>query len=269
MNESNEHADAGMSGAPVLVGSWSFFGPLRSEVADESGRGHALVPKGAVRAAPDGPAGGSAVTLDGATASLATSEPVIATRHSYSVAAWVRLQGEFVGSELALPSGSYAVTAVSQEGPTAGAPSHCNFYLGVRLQEGRSADGAATQALHWCLNVAPLDGSVEQRDFEWEKAFSSQPIGAADVDRWTLLMATVDFEAGRTRLHVRSDQVHDEGEATLPEGWPDWQAAGSFLVGRARWLGDPVDYWPGSIGPVRVYAGVLTAEDATAFYAGG
>jgi hypothetical protein len=268
MNEHEDGVGTRSSEAPELIGSWSFPGPSVTQAEDESGQGRALVGAGAALWTSAGPLGGGAVLLDGATASLATREAVIATKYSFSVTAWVRLDSSLIGPDLDLPVGWYAATAVSQEGPTVRVPSHCAFYLGARLLAGNTPDGTPTEALHWCFNVAPLDGSVEQKDFEWEKAFSSRSVGREGADRWTLLVGVFDIDARRTHLYVRSDQGNDEGGATLPWRWPYWQADGPFLVGRARWLGNPVDHWPGAIGPIRVYSGILTADDATALFSG-
>lgn len=258
------NADAG---GPNLVGLWNMTDPAAGLTSEDEagGIGHPLHATGDVQWI-SGPVVGGAVQLDGSTASLGTAVPVLNTERSFSVAVWVRLDSALIGPQLTLPDGQYAVTVVAQEGPSIDAPTHCVFYLGARILEDQAPDGTRTRRLHWCLNVAPSDGSQEQRAFEWTKAFSSRPIGVAEADCWTLLVGVVDHGHSLARLYVRSNVGVDEGEGILPDLWPHWQADGAFRVGRALWLGNSVDYWPGAIGPVRAYSGVLTSADVTSLF---
>lgn len=182
-----------------------------------------------------------------------TAQPVLRTDAGYSVAAWLRLDRATLGDEPRLPAGEHAWTALSQNGPE-----HSPFYLGVRQF---SED--AGPVLRWSFTAAPVDGSVTGL-LEWQHARSGKPVDSTAIDRWFLLVATFDVEERVTRLHV--PQTGDHGEARLPEEWTFWNAEGGFQLGHGRYLGKAADLWPGSIGPVRAFSGVLTADDASALY---
>ena len=257
----------GGAGTPRLQASWTF--PDRSDVssvADTSGNGPTLTaPNGGT--ATDGPKSDGAVMLDGATQWLESERPVIRADQSYSVAAWVRLDAATMGAGMQLPPGWFAVTAVSQGGPSPTELTHCPFYLGARQHDEPQPDGSTKTVLRWCLTVAPEDGSTTQREFEWEKAWSNEPIEPTSLDEWTFLVGVVDTSTHTAELYVPA--ANDHGSATLTDRWPYWEANGPLLLGQALWLGDRVDWWPGSIGPVQVYAGALTAADAASLYTSG
>jgi len=70
---------------------------------------------------------------------------------------------------------------------------------------------------------------------------------------WTHLTGVYDATAGQLRLYVNGTLAGSTACACA------WHAAGSLAIGRAKWLGTPSDWWPGSIDDVRVYSGVLSA----------
>jgi hypothetical protein len=243
-----------------LAAWWTFDEGEGDTAADASGNGHQLT-------AVNGPqwTGSSrfgAVSLDGAAQHLATQDPAVRTDESYSVAAWVRLDSS--RTDLRLPAGWHAVTAVSQSGPSRSAATHCQFYLGARTSADAQPDGTTKDVLRWCFTVAPADGSVEQKLVDWQHAMSG-PIESSALDRWELLVGVYDVATRKTHLFVPG-----RGEVAtveLPEQWTLWHAGGQVHVGQAIWLGNMVDQWPGSVGPVRLYAGVLTESDAARLYA--
>ncbi|MFI2710816.1 LamG-like jellyroll fold domain-containing protein [Micromonospora sp. NPDC018662] len=240
-----------------LLAWWRFDDPARAEVDDASGNGHTMVPHGGPTWTAGGKFGGG-YALDGATQWFSTTDPVVRSDRSLSVAAWVRLDSARTGPTPALPDDWYAVTAVSQNGP-----SHTPFYLGVRLIDD-PVHSKTNYSIRWNFTAAPVDGS-ETGPVEWCHAFSRQVIQPSELDRWVLLVGVYDLDAGFVRLYVPGND--DAGETRLPDGWPSWRAEGGVQLGQARFRDDVSDQWPGSIGAVRIYSGVLTAADAASLYA--
>jgi hypothetical protein len=160
---------------------------------------------------------------------------------------------------MAFPAGWFAFTAVAQAGPHTGRLTHCPFYLGAR-----ALDEYTPEVMKWCFEAAPVDGDPPGPPwpYVWEKAFSTRALDDSDLDRWVLLIGVFNVEAKTIHLYLPS--LDDRGSASLADDWPFWQADGPVQVGRAYWKEDPVDQWPGSIGSVRLFQGILTEDDARA-----
>lgn len=238
-----------------LEGWWRFDEGAGTTAADSSGRDR---PLSADREPiwTEGIAFGGATVVDGAQQSWTTSVPVVRTDQSFSVAAWVRLDSRRMNGSLELPEGEFAVTAVGHAGA-----SHSAFYLGARRIP-PVRNGTTGHVLRWNFTVAPVDGSATG-PVEWEHA-SANTVDPADLDRWVLLVGVYDLEAGEARILVPGSG--HEGVAPLPANWPAWNADDGLTIGFARFRGDSADPWPGDVGPVRIYQGVLTAADAASLY---
>jgi hypothetical protein len=61
------------------------------------------------------------------------------------------------------------------------------------------------------------------------------------INTWYHLTATYDSVAHQIRLYV-NDILRDSQPFTS-----SWAAAGNTAIGRAKWNGGPVNYWPGKI----------------------
>ncbi len=255
MSQIHETEDLGS--ALQLRGWWKFDDGAGDRAADSLAEGH-LDAVGGPRWTLGGKFGG-AVALDGATQWFGTSVPVLQTDRSFSIAAWVRLDSATLKGELRFGPEEYARTAASQDSAT-----HSPFYLGIRAFPEVQADGTTRKVARWNFTVSPSDGSVEQRMFEWQHAAASQPIESSTLDRWVLLVGVCDIEASAARIYVNG--AADCGLKQVPERFTFWRAEGGLQIGRARWLGRIVDQWPGSIGPVRAFAGVLSEADARSLY---
>ena len=249
---------AKLGSAAQLRGWWKFEDGAGTRAADSIGEGH-LCAVGEPGWTHAGRFGG-AVALDGATQWLGAPSPVIRTDRSFSVAAWVRLDRATLKGELRFGPDEYARTALSLDSPT-----HSPFYLGIRAFPEVQPDGTTRKVARWNFTVSPSDGSVEQRMFEWQHAAASQPIDVSALDRWVLLVGVCDIPGSAARLYVNG--VADRGLKQVPERFTFWRADGGLQIGRARWLGRIVDQWPGSIGAVRVFEGVLSEADAGSLYA--
>jgi hypothetical protein len=118
------------------------------------------------------------------------------------------------------------------------------------------------------------DGDVQSAFFLQKTAdtnrFSfSTPGGRAlstftpEADRWYHLVGVRDATSGRNTLYV--DGVA-QGSTTecLMQG-----SDGPLSVGRARFGGNDVDFWPGAVDDVRVWDRALTASEVSQLYAAG
>jgi Concanavalin A-like lectin/glucanases superfamily len=244
---------------PVLRAHWRFEEGAGPTVADASGNGNTLIATGNAKWT-DGPAGAGAMAFADAACWLSTEGPALRTDESFSVAAWLRLDSAPLGGVVDLPAGSYAVTACSQDGDT-----HSALFLGARkVMEGQTA-GVPEAPLRWDFTVSPRDGSTTGL-IEWPHAHAA-PLTAADLDRWVFLAGVYDLAAGTATLLL--PETGDSVPRSLPDGWTNWSAEGGFVVGRARYLSAPSDPWPGSVGPVWVFSGLLSADDAAALHRDG
>lgn len=79
---------------------------------------------------------------------------------------------------------------------------------------------------------------------------------APKANVWTHLLGVYDKQAGKVRLYVNG---YLEGESAATTSW---NSTGSFTVGRGRWAGSSVGYFPGTVDEIRAYDRVLTASDA-------
>lgn len=232
-----------------LAGAWRFDDGSSNAVAKNVTGGQELLLHGD----PERVAGG--VRLRGAHQYLETRNPVLTTTESYSVAIWVRLEAEGLPRGLRMSEDEYAWTAASQDSPT-----HSPFYLGVRkipldLEKTRFS-------IRWNVTMAPVDGSVTGT-LEWRHAYSDGELTPDMLDKWFLLVAVCDVPDRILRLFVPGVS---EGASQAPAEWPFWQASGGLQIGRARWLGNAVDHWPGSVGPMWAFSRALTREEALALY---
>ncbi|MFJ4620642.1 LamG-like jellyroll fold domain-containing protein [Streptomyces sp. NPDC088812] len=235
-----------------LTAWWRFDEGAGHTATDSSGNGHTLVADEGVAWIP-----GGGIALDGDRQKLTTEGPAVRTDESFGVAVWVRLDSATLDGALRPEPGEYAWTAVSQA-----VDSHGAFYLGARLFTETGADGTEQAVLRWSFTVSPVDGPTSA--FEWRHATSAAAVDASALDTWVLLVGVLDPRTHTARLLVPG--VEDVRTVDLPEGWTYWHAEAPLQVGHGTWLEKTVDFWPGSIGPVRLFSGTLTPEDAAVLY---
>jgi hypothetical protein len=243
--------------AAQLVGHWSFDEKSGRVAEDATERAGSLV----AATDPvwvDGPVpGAGAVKGDGVEFHMATQGPPLRTDESFSIAAWLRLDSDLVGSRLTLKPDWYALTALAQSGVY-----HSAFYLGIRNIE-YGGEGTGDYHLHWNFTVAPVDGS-DDGPVDWVHAHSTTELTDADVDDWVLVVGVYDLEARVARIHLPGRG--GDGEEALPHDWPKWSAEERLDVGQAWFRDEFVDQWPGSVGPISAHQGALTDEDVRRLY---
>jgi hypothetical protein len=105
---------------------------------------------------------------------------------------------------------------------------------------------------HWTLSKLPYDSTVDST-----RAYSTSTVQAGV---WTHLVGVYDAAAGRIKLYVNGVLNSDVACSCA------WQATGPFTIGRAKWDGNPTDWWQGGIDDVRIFRGVLTQAQITYLY---
>ncbi|MGW3353711.1 LamG-like jellyroll fold domain-containing protein [Nonomuraea rubra] len=205
------------------VGHWRMDGRTSdTRVPDVSGGGrHGTVSN--TGSAPRGAAWGTgrhgdALRMDGSTGHMAASGgSAVRTDQSFSVSAWVRLEGT---------DGQFR-TAVSQDAATGS-----GFYLQY------------TSGGSWAFSMLQRDGTSPPAD----RAVAP---GRAAVGVWTHLTGVFDVASKEMRLYVNGARAASATHAT------PWHNDGAVQIGRGKHDGKAVDHWPGGVDEVRLYDRVL------------
>jgi Concanavalin A-like lectin/glucanases superfamily len=206
-----------------LVANWPMNELSGTVAADATGGGRTATLTAGASWSPDGWLDG-ALALDGVSGSAASANAVIRTDQSFSIAAWVRLDAK---------PGSSNPTAVSQDGTQ---------QSGFKLQYQPIAD-------RWAIAVPTSDVSTAG-------ATNVLSVSQPQIGAWTHLTAVYDANAKQLRLYVDGAL-----EGLLTNYTTTWHASGPMQIGRARWGGFLVDWWPGAVDDVRAYQGALIDED--------
>ncbi|NUT08323.1 MAG: LamG domain-containing protein [Hamadaea sp.] len=222
------------------TGEYHFNETYQAYALDSSNLGNNLMLSGGAQIPASG-AGydGTGLLLMDGTGDAIASSPAVYTSQSYTVSAWVRLDGT------TLPT--IDRTVVGQSGTKVSA-----FFLGYKWE-------SATSTGRWRIY---LPGSDSDGGNSGGVSAKSTPFGPEMLGKWTHLQATVDGTTREVKLYVNG--VLD-GQAIKPT--PLWDATGPLTVGGALWTdltgGTPTlanHRWLGAVDEVRVYAGVLAVQ---------
>ncbi|GAA1419115.1 hypothetical protein GCM10009601_15510 [Streptomyces thermospinosisporus] len=165
--------------------------------------------------------------LDGSNNGYAsTAGPVLESRSSYTVAAWVRVD----------PSATGTVSVVSQT-PATASPWTEKYSPFVISYGGK-----------WSIRVFSTDGTFSRE----ASASGSHPKGV-----WTHVAAVHDASAKKVRLFINGKR-----EASVDAGTP-WSAEGSLEIGRVMYEDTYVDHFKGFIDEVAVWQRALTDEEVS------
>ncbi|MEU9407863.1 LamG domain-containing protein [Streptomyces sp. NPDC048281] len=159
----------------------------------------------------------------GGTSYAATSGKVLETQASYTVSAWVRLDSTGTTSTVLGQDGTY----------------YSPFFLGYCSNVNR-----------WCLRLADADAATTPLDNQRVNS-----LDAPQVKVWTHLAAVVDTSAKTLTLYVNGVP---QGTDTLTTG--AWSAAGALQIGRVKYKGSYVDYFPGEVDEVAVWQDAKPTE---------
>jgi hypothetical protein len=170
---------------------------------------------------------GGALQLDNTAGQYAATErPVVNTLRSFTVSAWVKVDGSATS-----PTKNF--TAVSARG---------DYKSGFYLKYVEETD-------RWVFARTAQDSA----DTGWFQATSKDP---ARSDEWTHLVGVYDSIDRRLKIYVNGEKGTDSPEVTS-----QWLATGGLEIGRSQWAAAPVDHWAGRIDEVRVYDRILAEEE--------
>ena len=225
--------------APVQVGVWEMADDddqAPRQVTDDSGFSHPLTLVEAANATdPSLPAAqwtdqgynqSMGLLFDGVSGAAATDSQVVRTDQSFSISAWVRRDSN---------TGFQSVWG--QDGVV-------NSSVYLRYQD--NYPGGA-----WVFGMRTKDDTSGTQI----AAFS---VGA--VAAWTHLVATYDAQTAVMTLYVNAQA------APTTTYRPTWGSTGIFGIGRVKYLSGYQGYWNGAVDRVRVWQGVLSADDVENLY---
>jgi hypothetical protein len=234
---------------PELKAYWNFKNIELNQVLDKSGNDNCLFATGNPTYFNDSYIKGS-VYLNGKTQWLSTKSPIIRTDQSFSIAAWVYLSADLMGGDICLNEGINALTVASQDSET-----HAGFYFGLRKYRVFKQINNPEAVYRWCFALAPIT-----MDLPGIHVCSKDVLSKNDLNKWFFLVAVCDVENRLVQLHI--PEIKQSQFTVMQNSWKLWNATKSFQVGRGKWEGKEVDKWPGSIGPIKVFQGVLSLEQS-------
>jgi serine/threonine protein kinase len=209
---------------PSPSGYWKFDEGSGSTAYDSSGNNYTGTLQGNASWA-KGKMGPYALSLDGSSGTdVDIPATVVDTTQSYTFAAWVLLTNN---------SSGHFYTAVSIDG---------NQMSGEYLQ----FDGG-----NFCFCIRASDSTSATVS---SAATSYTP----NTNQWYHLAGVYDATAKTTALYVNGLLVQSTAFSSA------WKASGHTLIGRGRYQGNPVDFWPGLIDDVHIYQTALSASDIQA-----
>ncbi|MEV6393260.1 LamG domain-containing protein [Streptomyces sp. NPDC051907] len=195
-------------------------------VRDDRGR-RGLITRDAEDDILETPVTDKGLSLDGSTAYAATSGPVLETKSSYTVSAWVRVD----------PNATQTLTVLSQ---TAGATSpFSQQYSPLYL----SYDGRGSNT--WSMRMLTAEGA-----FHEAKAKQPSPRGV-----WTHVAGVHDATQKKVSFYLNG-----QFQAAADWGTP-WSASGPLQIGRVMHADGYRDYMHGSVDEAAVWQRALTEKE--------
>ncbi|SDJ61388.1 LamG-like jellyroll fold domain-containing protein [Nonomuraea jiangxiensis] len=210
-----------VNSAATLVGHWKLDEESGLTAADSSGRATPATLSGAASWTSGWLDG--ALALDGVTGHAQTTAPAVNTKGGFTVAAWVQLDY--------LPTRDTTIAA--QPGSRA-----AGFQLGFDKEQQR-----------WALGMAAADTDTAA-------LVRTRSDAVASPLEWTHVAAAYDPLAGELRIYVNGQL----STTTITDHVSAWNATGPLQLGRTKAAGAFTGYWPGTLDDIRLYDGVLNAE---------
>jgi hypothetical protein len=182
---------------------------------------------------------GNSIRLDGVDDAATTTGVDLRTDQSFTVSAWVRLNGNDCDLTVATRC---VVDAVSVDGTQTS-----KFHLGHVVDSDQAPHGK------WVFEMPEPDtnGTVT------EAALSVEP---GEIVTWVHLVGVYDAPTKKIWLYVNGNRV-DDGTLNTP-----WHASGGLQIGRGQAASQAAWFWPGSVDDVRVYTGPLDKNRISALF---
>jgi hypothetical protein len=117
-------------------------------------------------------------------------------------------------------------------------------------------DGAHTSGFYLGCSQGKFDFGVIPSDSSSVVGTRALSVATAPMGVWSSIAGVYDQSAGQVSLYVNGVL---QSTATLSA--PLWDATGPLVIGRARYIDAPSDWWAGDISAVRVWDRVAYAPD--------
>jgi hypothetical protein len=169
---------------------------------------------------------------------ISMTGPVVNSRRSFTVMAWVRPTDLAAGAEQ---------TVLSQDGERTS-----RFALMYRKDANGGAGG-------WCFVVRDTDtggSGPTMACATGDVGSSTRPAPGA----WVHLGGVYDAARNRVQIHVMGNQDSCDGEMVSAPAGPAWEG-GPFVIGRGKADGATAHHWRGSIDQVYAHQRVLSASE--------
>jgi hypothetical protein len=211
-----------------LVGYWKFDDGSGTTAVDSSASSN----NGMLNGGPTWTTGriNGALSFNGSSAEVDINKNVLDTSKDYSVAAWVQLSNPNVWA-----------SAVSQDGTNVS-----GFYL-------QYTNPSIPNGGRFAFSLISSDSTQSPTT----RAFS--PFNPS-TNIWYHLVGVHDATNNQIKLYVNGTLVDTQSVGAA------WNAVGETVIGRGRYGGNPVDFWPGLIDDVHMYNRVLSAQDVATLY---
>ncbi len=211
---------------PSPSGYWKFDEGGGTVVQDYSGNDYKGTLEGHATWSAPGKVGPYALSLDGSSSTdVDIPATVVDTTKSYTFAAWVLLTNNSTGK---------AYTAISIDGNQISGE-----YLGF-------------SNLYFCLRTTSADSTSPNN---WYTACTNY---TPNTNQWYHLAGVYNATAQTIALYVNGSLVQSTADPSA------WKASGHTGIGRGKYQGNPVDFWPGLIDDVHIYQTALSASDIQA-----
>jgi hypothetical protein len=226
-----------MAGRDVSLGhNWTFDEGSGTAAGDSAGAKGATLANGTTFGAGRV---GNALKFDGVDDVATTSGIDVRTDTSFTVSAWVNLDGK--SCEIDPATLRCMISAVSLDGGTGAPP---KFRLGYVKDLDNSKPG------NWIFELPEREGEVTKASVDvWE----------GEQTKWVHLTGVYDSAAKSVWLYVDGTRK-DDGILLNP-----WQANGKLRIGSAAADGR-TQFWPGRVDDVRMYSGALTIDRVSAMF---
>lgn len=181
--------------------------------------------------------------------SFATSEALLQTHQSFTIATWVYLSEADLNLDMTLKNEN-AITAFSQGSRLCSA-----FHLGIRSK----LNGDTKTLPRWCFTLSPEKGDNDLHPCQ--NVFSSDVINQNSLNNWVFVVGVCDYESHFIKLSL--PQVNNTMVTQLPNTWQPWNANYQSFVGCGTWEGLKVDLWPGRVRYVECFSKAFSDQEIT------
>jgi len=102
------------------------------------------------------------------------------------------------------------------------------------------------------------DGS-ETGPVEWQHAYTQTPLSDDIMDKWFLLVGVCNAEARKISIYVINTK--ESNTISMPQDFILLPTDRGIQIGKGKWLQRNVDFWPGSVGPVKLFSYALNEKE--------